>query len=373
LRELFLLDPTITFLNHGSYGACPRPVFEAYQQWQLELERQPVLFLGRRYHALYQDARDALANYLDATPTNIAFVPNATTGLNTIARSLDLKPQDEILTTDHEYGALDLMWQFLANRKKLTLVRQKIPLPLMGEEAVIEAFWAGVTARTRVIFLSHITSSTALILPVEKICHRARQAGILTVVDGAHAPGQIPLQLERIGADFYSGNCHKWMCAPKSSAFIYARPEHHELIHPLVISWGWDEEADFYARTAWQGTRDVSAFLTVPQAIRFLQAQQWETAQQRCHELAIHTMHRICEISGKAPLAMPRFFGQMVSAPLPDCAADELQQQLYADYRIEVPIIEHQGAVYIRVSIQIYNTREDADALIKALQEIFAQ
>jgi isopenicillin-N epimerase len=209
LRELFLIKPDIVFLNHGSFGACPRPVFEEYQRRQLELEQQPVEFLGRRFNALMRAAREPLAAYLHTAADTLVYVPNSTTAINVVARSLRLGPGDEILSTDHEYGAMDRTWRFLCEKSGAAYRTSAIPVPLAGADDFVETLWAGVTPRTRVIFLSQITSPTALIFPVEVVCRRAREAGILTIIDGAHAVGQIPLALDELGADFYTSNCHK--------------------------------------------------------------------------------------------------------------------------------------------------------------------
>ena len=210
LKALFLLDPDVVFLNHGSFGACPLPVFETYQTWQRELERQPVAFLGRQAAALMAHARAQLAAYLGAAADEIVYFPNPTTAINMVARSLRLRPHDEILTTDHEYGAMDRTWRFICHQTGARYVRQPIPLPVTDADVWVETFWHGVTERTKVIFLSHITSPTALTFPVEAICRRARATGLLCIVDGAHTPGQIPLHLPAIGADLYTGACHKW-------------------------------------------------------------------------------------------------------------------------------------------------------------------
>jgi len=371
MRSDFLLDPDVIFLNHGSFGACPKPVFEQYQAWQLELERQPVEFLGRRYDGLMTTAAESLAHYLGTSAENLVFVPNATVGLNTIARAIDLQPGDEVLTTTHDYGALEMTWRHVAYVTGATIVERAIPLPLQDEDAITEALFTGLSERTKVIFLSHITSPTALILPVRKIAQLARDLGILTVIDGAHVPGQLELNLDELGVDFYSGNLHKWLCAPKGSAFYYARPEHHDLIQPLVVSWGWAEES-LVDRTRWQGTRDIASYLTVPDAIRYQQEHDWAQVRRECHELAIYAMHRLCEVTGLPPIAMPRFFAQMIVAPLPGGLDYEaLKSRLYDEYRIEVPITK-QGISrhFIRVSIQAYNTRADVDALVTALGEI---
>ncbi|MEO7912469.1 MAG: aminotransferase class V-fold PLP-dependent enzyme, partial [Roseiflexaceae bacterium] len=238
----FLLRPGITFLNHGSFGACPRPVFDTYQNWQRKLEEQPVEFLGRQINQLLAAARAPLASYLGTQADNLVYVPNATYGINIVARSLELAAGDEVLATNHEYGACDRAWRFTCERRGVHYINQPIALPVESEEAVVEQLWSGVTERTRVIFLSHITSPTALIFPLAAICRRAREQGIMTVIDGAHAPGQIDLALDQLGADFYTGNCHKWLCAPKSAGFLYARPELQALLYPLVISWGWESQ-----------------------------------------------------------------------------------------------------------------------------------
>ncbi|MBE2224252.1 MAG: aminotransferase class V-fold PLP-dependent enzyme, partial [Anaerolineae bacterium] len=222
LKKQFLLDTTITFLNHGSFGATPRPVFAVYQEWQRRLERQPVQFIINELPDLLAEARQALGYYLNAAPDNLVYIPNATFGLNVVARSLKLEAGDEVLTTDHEYGACNNVWQFVSDKSGIVYKKQPIPLPLESDEVTLETFWQGVTTKTKVIFLSHITSATAVTFPVTQICQTAREAGILTVIDGAHAPGQIPLDMEAIGADFYFGNCHKWLCAPKGAAFLFA-------------------------------------------------------------------------------------------------------------------------------------------------------
>ena len=362
-----MLDPQVIFLNHGSFGACPKMVFDHYQGWQRALETQPVAFLGRRAPDLLRSALAELGNYLGTSGENLMFVMNATAGLNTVARSLKLHPGDEILTTDHEYGALELTWQYHQRERGIHIEHRQLPLPMVDEYAVADAIWSGVTQRTKVIFMSHITSPTALILPAAEICRRAREAGIITIIDGAHVPGQLPLNLDELGADFYSGNCHKWMSSPKGSAFLYVNPEYHAMIDPLVISWGWDGET-LFDRTHWQGTQDISAYLTVPEAIRFMQQHDWDTVRANCHALAIETMHRICEVTGMSPLAMPRFFGQMIAAPLPpETDLPVLKTKLYEEYNVEVPLVDHHSGKYVRVSVQGYTTRQEIDTFIRGL------
>ncbi len=369
MRDLFLLDPTVIFLNHGSFGACPASVFDVYQQWQRELERQPVAFLGRRAAALLDAAGARLAAYVNTAPDNLIFVVNATAGMNMVARSLALQPGDEILSTDHEYGAVNKTWQFVCRKTGARLVSHAVPLPVSDHAAFVAALWEGVTPRTRVISVSHITSPTALIFPVAEICRRARAAGILTVIDGAHAPGQIPLDLRAIDADFYTGNCHKWLCAPKGAAFLYARPEYQHLIEPLIVSHGWEDGGTFVSRNQWQGTRDLAAFLSVPAAIDFQQQHGWPAVRARCHELARALRAQLAELTGLPPVAPDsgEWFAQMVAVPLPACDLAALGADLRDRYHIEVPLIPRPEGAYIRASFQGYNTQADADALVQAL------
>lgn len=379
LRDLFLLRPDVVFLNHGSFGACPRPVFEAYQQWQLELERQPVEFLGRRFTPLMREAREALARYLGTAADDLTYVPNATTALNVVARSLPLAADDEVLTTDHEYGALDRTWRFVCVRCGARYVRCPVTLPVSSPEALVETLWAGVNERTRVLFLSHITSPTALTLPVAELVRRARAQGILTVIDGAHAPGQLPLDLEALGADFYAGNMHKWALAPKGAAFLYARREMQHLLEPLVVSWGWEPESPgpspFIDAQEYQGTRDIAAYLSVPAALRFMDEHDWPQVRARCRELLGYARERLTALTGLAPLSpdAPEWFTQMAAFPLPPCDTDALKRRLYDEFRVEVPIIAWNGRALVRVSIQGYNTQADVEALAAALETLLPQ
>lgn len=375
LRDQFLLRHDVIFLNHGSFGACPLPVFEKYREWQLELERQPVEFLGRRFDDLMRTARTSLAKYVNAPLDDLVYIPNATTGLNIVARSLAFKPGDEILASDHEYGALDRTWRFLCQKHGAIYKPCSIALPVTTE-AFVEEFWSNVTPRTKVIFLSHITSPTALIFPVKEICHRAREAGILSIVDGAHAPGQIPLDLTDLEVDLYAGNCHKWMNAPKGAGFLYARREKQALLEPLVVSWGWESDTPgpsrFVDEQGWQGTRDIAAYLSVPAAIEFMEEKNWSRVQRECHDLARYARNEITRVTGLAPLSpdSPEWYAQMVALPLPPCCAEDLKRRLYDEFRIEVPVITWNGRQLVRVSIQGYNGSDDVDALISALETL---
>jgi len=372
LRKLFLLDPSVTFLNHGSFGATPKPVFDEYQRWQMELERQPVEFMGRRFTGLMAEARAALGAYLGTHADNLVYTQNVTISMNIVARSLQLGTGDEVLTSDHEYGAMDRTWRFLSKERGFKYINQ--PVSLASKEAFVHSFWSAVTPRTRVIFLSHITSPTALIFPVDEIIKRARVAGIITVIDGAHVPGQIPLDLDSLGADFYGGNLHKWLCAPKGAGFLYARPEMQHLLKPLVVSWGYESEtpsaSTFVDQQEWWGTRDIAAFLSVPAAIQFQQKNHWDKVREASHILAQDVQQRICELTGLAPLHAQAegWFAQLTAAPLPaDTDLAALKARLYDEHRIEIPLIAWNNMKLIRVSIQGYNSKRDVDHLLRAL------
>jgi isopenicillin-N epimerase len=386
-KKYFLLGPSVVFLNHGSFGACPRPVFKAYQTWQRVLEQQPVQFFGRDFARYDQQARQVLGAELHTDPTNLVFVPNATYGVNVIAHSLSdhpdspLRPGDEILTTDHEYGACNHAWEYACRQTGARYVTQPIPLPVTSPEEALERFWQGVTPRTRLIYLSHITSPTALRFPVEAICQRAHQAGILTVIDGAHAPGQIPLDLPAIGADFYTGNCHKWMMSPKGAAFLYAAPAVQPLVEPLVVGWGWNpdpaqvQDPPFFSYLHWTGTDDPAASLSVPAAIQFAHDHDWETVRQGCHTLLRQTIRRLCELTGLPPVypLESTFYRQMGIAPLPpEVDLIAWRTHLQVDYRIEIPVIEWNKQKFLRISVQGYNTPEDLEALEKAVRALLS-
>ncbi len=376
----FLLRPGIIFLNHGSFGACPRPVFAEYQRWQRTLEEQPVEFLGRRLDGLLAEARAPLGAYLGTAPDNLVFVPNTTYGVNVIAHAFPLAPGDEVLGATHEYGAVERTWTFVCEAKGARYRSQPIALPVTSAEDVIEQLWQGVTPRTRALVVSHITSPTALTFPVAEICRRAAAQGIYTIIDGAHAPGQIDLNLDNIGADFYVGNLHKWLCAPKGSAFLYARPDRQPMLQPLVVSWGWRAitpgPSPFQDYFGWTGTSDPAAYLSVPAAIAFQQQHDWPTVRAKCHELALAASQRIGALTGLPPISPETtdWWGQMRAIPIPrtDVAREELQRRLWDDYQIEVPIVDWQDHRFVRISIQAYNTPRDVDRLVDALTQILS-
>lgn len=381
LKEHFLLDPDIVFLNHGSFGAAPKPVFDAYQAWQLRLERQPVLFLGRELDGLLRESRVVLGRYLNTDADDLVYIPNATHGVNIIAHSLQLKAGNEVLTTNHEYSACDYTWEFVCGKQGTKYIHQSIRLPVCSEEEIVDQFWAGVTPRTKAIYLSHITSPTALRLPVEKICLKARQAGILTIVDAAHSPGQIPVDLQTLGADMVFGNCHKWLLGVPGAGFLYVRRALQHLIEPLIVSWGYCPTPEsttgsrFIDLLQWTGTKDPTSALVIPDAIQFMQQHDWNKVRHECHQLLRQAIGSICDLTGLDPLYPldSNFYSQMGIAPLPSCNLTVLKSRLYDEFRIEVPLVPWQDKQFIRISIQGYNTQEDVDVLVKALQILLPQ
>lgn len=377
LRPLFLIRDGVTFLNHGSFGACPRSVFERYQWWQREAEGQPVEFYGRRAPELLRHARHLLGSLLNAEGDDLVYVTNATVGVNIVARSLDLGPGDEILASNHEYGACERTWRFLCEKTGARYRRVEIPVPVTTHEDLVERLFAEVTSATRVIFISHITAPTALTFPIEEICRRAREQGILTVVDGAHAPGQIEVDLTRIDPDFYTGNLHKWLCAPKGAAFLYARRELQPMLEPLVVSWGWDAIApsgsDFIDHHEYRGTRDIAAPLVVPDAIAFQKEHDWDHVRARCHEMLRQARPVIAELLGGEPIApeSDEWYAQMSAFLLPpEIDGALLKERLYEDHRVEIPVFSWNGRETIRVSVQGYNSWGDLERLFVAIQDV---
>ena len=379
LKDLFLLDPQVIFFNHGSFGACPRPVFEKYQAWQRQLERQPVQFLGRELDNYLLQSRQVLGEYVHASVNDIVYIPNATHGVNIVARSLQLIPGDEILTTDHEYGACNFAWDFICQKTGAKYIHQAIEVPTTNQQEIVDQLWQAVSPRTKVIFISHITSPTSLTLPVQLVCQRAYEAGIITVIDGAHAPGQLSLDLSSLQVDFYIGNCHKWMLSPKGAGFLYARPEVQNLVEPLIVSWGYQSkfssprESEFIDFLQWTGTKDPTAALCVPYAIEFMKENHWDDVQVRCHNLLHSAFEQICDQTGLSPLYPldSDFYHQMGTIPLPKMKdLTELKARLYHKYRIEIPCYEWNDRHFLRLSIQGYNSEDEIDLLVCALNKL---
>jgi isopenicillin-N epimerase len=378
------LDPAITFLNHGSFGACPRAVLEAQQRLRDELEAEPVRFLARELEGRLDAARAALASFLGADPDDLAFVSNATSGVNTVLRSLHFSRGDELLTTDHAYEACRNALDFAAARAGCRVVVARIPFPLAHEDLAIEAVLAAVTPRTRLALLDHVTSPTGLILPMARLIAELDRRGVDALVDGAHAPGMVPLDLAALGAAYYTGNCHKWLCAPKGSAFLHVRRDRQAGIRPLVLSHGASssraDRSRFRLEFDWTGTRDPTAFLAVPEAIRVLGAALpggWPAVMARNRDLALEARAALAETLGIAPPSPRGMVGALAALPLADGPGaapgpDALQDALLAHHGIEVPVMSWpppRGRL-LRISAQLYNTRADYERLATALRAL---
>ena len=370
-----MLDSGIIYLNHGAYGACPKPVFDTLVKYQKQLEFEPVKHLAYDIYQYLENSRRSLSDYINCHMDDIVFSPNPSTALNTVIRSLNLKEGDEILTTDHEYGALDKTWKFICKKRGAKYIQQTIPLPLNSKEEFIEHFCKGLTDKTKIIFISHITSPTALIFPVKEICEIAKNRGILSIVDGAHAPAQIKLDLQDVNSDIYVGACHKWMCSPKGVSFLHVKKELQSMIDPLVISWGYESEnkgnSQFLDYHQWQGTKDMSAFITVPDTINFLNEYNWPDVTKRCHDINLWARDQINDILKKEPIASDEFTGQM-SSIFYDVKGDVLDFNIkfYLKYKIQIPFISWKDKTFIRISIQAYNSKEDILKLLEALDDL---
>jgi isopenicillin-N epimerase len=383
LAALWPLDRDVIFLNHGSFGACPTEVLRHQAALRAEMEAEPVRFLSRELDDRLDVARAALAAFLGADPDDLAFVTNATGGVNAVLRSLTFASGDELLTTDHTYNACRNTLDYVAARAGVRVVVATIPFPVGSPEEVVEAVLAKVTPRTRLALLDHVTSPTALILPIERLSAELGRRGIDVLVDGAHAPGMVELNLATLGVAYYSGNCHKWLCAPKGSAFLWVRRDRQPAVHPLTISHGANavrpERSRFRLEFDWTGTSDPTAWLTVPKAIEYVGALQpggWPAVMARNHALALRARDLVCAAAGTAPPCPDAMLGSLASVRLPDGTApvawrrpDPLQLRLYDDWRIEVPVMSWPAAPrrLIRLSAQLYNRREHYERLAQAL------
>jgi isopenicillin-N epimerase len=388
IARLWPLDPDVIFLNHGSFGACPREVLRHQQELRDRLEAGPVRFLSRELDDRLDVARAALAAFVGADPDDLAFVPNATTGVNAVLRSLLFDPGDELLTTDHTYNACRNTLNFVAGRARAQVVVAPAPFPLVSPDEVVEAVLAKVTPRTRLALLDHVTSPTGLVLPIERLIAALSARGVETLVDGAHAPGMLPLDLGTLGATYYSGNCHKWICAPKGSAFLWVRRDRHAHVHPVTISHGANAvrpgRSRFRLEFDWVGTCDPTAWMTVPKAIELvgsLLPGGWPAVMARNRALALDARRLVCAAAGTPPPSPDEMIGSLASVVLPDGVTaetmwrrpDPIQTRLYDEWRIEVPLMSWPAPPkrLIRVSAQLYNERDHyvrlADALSKEL------
>jgi len=387
--DLWNLDRSFTFLNHGSFGATPKSVMEAQYRLRMHVESQPVRHYQREIDSLFDRARTALAGFLGADPEGLVYVPNATTGVNTVLKSLDFREGDEILTTDHVYNACNNAALFVANKTGAKVVNVHIPFPVESPSVIVERVLAAVTPRTRIVLIDHVTSPTALVYPIEEIIRELAPRGIEVLVDGAHAPGMLPLDLSRLGATYYTGNLHKWVCAPKGSAFLWISKDARSKVRPLTISHGANstrtDKSFLHLEFDWTGTDDYSAFLVIPECLEFLGSLYpggIAEHMRRNHEKAVWAMKYLCSEFG-APAPCPEdMLGSMASVPcLPPLeqpvvvegkAVDPVQERLYHEYRIEVPIVNWpaSGRRLVRVSAQAYNTEDDYHRLASALKQI---
>jgi isopenicillin-N epimerase len=378
MKNHFQLDDETTFLNHGSFGACPNPIFEAYQNLQKELELDPVHFFLEKQPQYLKQARQSLGKFINCHESDLYFTPNPTFAVNTIMRSLNLEEGDEILSTNHEYGAMDRTWNFYCKKSGAKYIRQNISLPIVSKEQLLEDFWKGYSSKTKVIFLNHISSSTALIFPVKEICDKAQQLGLITIIDGAHVPGHIDFDISELNPDYYTGTVHKWMLAPKGSSFLYVKKELQNELDPLVVSWGYESlfpsDSQFLDYHEYQGTNDISQYLCTPTVVKFLSDNNWVDVSKKCKQLVLENYQRFCDLLTTQPICpiTTEFLGQMASIPIKTSNAAELKKLLYTKYKIQIPVMPLNGNVYLRYSINAYNTQDDLDILYKALQDIIA-
>ncbi len=392
LRALWSLEPGVAYLNHGSFGATPTSVLNFQRELRDRIEQQPVRFFARQWEGAFDEARAAVAGFLGASPDDIAAVPNATAGVNTVLRSLRFDPGDELITTNHEYNACANALRHAADRAGARVVVAQVPFPISSPDDVVAAVLDAVTPRTRLALFDHATSPTAIVFPVGRLVRELRSRGVMSLVDGAHTPGMLPVDLDALGAEFYTGNLHKWVCAPKGAAFLHVRRDMQRLIEPLSISHGLNSQrADrsrFRMLFDWTGTCDPTAFLSVPEALAAVAAAVpggWEEVMRRNHKLAIEARDLLCAVLGVARPAPDEMLGSMASIPLapgsgPDPAEsplfqDAMQTPLLERFGVEVPVIPwpEPPARLVRVSAQLYNTIDEYRVLADGLCAILAE
>lgn len=384
-RDQWPLDPNISYLNHGSFGPPPRVVLAARQEWLDRLCANPMDFFVRQLGGHLREARERLARLVGTAGDNVAFVENASTGMNVVADSVRLTAGDEVLTTDHDYGAVIRTWQRVCDRSGARLVIQPVPTPIRSADEVVQSVMTGVTPRTKLLVFSHVTSPTAIVFPAEAICRAARGRGISVCIDGPHALAMRPIELDRLDCDFYTVSCHKWLSAPFGSGFLYVHPRWQDTLCPSVLSWGRalaGDAASWRDEFNWVGTRDPSAYLAVPDAIRFLDDVGWDVFRERTHYLARLARERILALTGLEPLVPDSadWYGSMIALPLPDPPAgwqaalwtqpEALQAALWTHAGIEVPIVSWNHRRLIRVSCHLYTQAEEIDRLVEALEEL---
>jgi isopenicillin-N epimerase len=386
MKEHWLLDPAITYLNHGSFGATPIAVLAKQDEYRTRLEREPVRFLVRELEGLLDDARAQLAAFVGADAEGVAFVPNATAGVNAVLRSLDLDQNDEIILSTHEYNATRNAAEFVAQLAGAKVIAAEVPFPIASPDEVIARVLERVTPRTRLLIIDHITSQTAIIVPVAQLVAEMNARGIDTLIDGAHAPGMLPLDIRSIGAAYYTANLHKWVCAPKGAAFLYVRENRRASIRPVAISHGANsirtDRSRYLLEFDWTGTFDPTPWLCVPDALRTIPSlvdSGWPEVMRRNHALALRGRDILCDALGIAHPAPDAMLGSMAAVRLPDgemytpwLFGDPLQDALLDQYSIEVPIMPWPklGNRVLRVSAQLYNEERDYERLADALRQL---
>ena len=376
IKDQFLLDPEIRYLNHGSFGACPKPILENYQFWQNLLEREPVQFITKTAPEALSVSKQALAKYIGCDTEDFFFIPNPTMAVNQVVKSLNFQPGDKVLSTNLEYGAIDKTFEFYSKKNGFTYRKQNISLPLVSKEKFIEEFWKGYNEKTKAISIGQCTSATALIFPVKEICEKAKELGLITIVDGAHIPGHIPLNLYEIKADFYTGTLHKWLLGPKGSTFLYVNKNFQNRLEPLIISWGYEAakptKSKFLEENEMQGTRDISAFLTAPAIMNFFEKNEMEQRQAECRKVVLEQYPQFCELLRTEPLSpvTEEFLGQMCSIPIKTENPVALKETLYNDYKIEIPVMFARDQTYLRISYQVYNTIDDLEYLKETIHKL---
>lgn len=390
-REQWLLEEGLTYLNHGSFGACPKPLLQKQREFQEQLERHPVRFFLAESPTLLHNARESLATFVGAQPDDIALLPNATTAVNTVLRSIHWKPGEQLLATDHTYNACRNALEFVAERWGVEVVVAPIPFPQSSPQAVIDSVLSKVTERTRFALLDAITSSTALVLPYDTLTKELEGRGIETMVDGAHAPGMIPLDLDSLGASYFTGNCHKWLCAPKGVAFLHTRADKQEYIRPLVISHGANEplrgRSRYNVEFNWQGTSDITPLLCLPHVLAWGEDALeggWPAIRERNRALVLEGRRILCEALDVEPPAPAEMIGTIATIPLPDAEMrenvsafdiDPVQAALLREYNIEVPIFlwPKMPTRWLRISAQLYNNLDEYKRLAQGLVTLLNQ
>ena len=383
LKSKFLLDPEITFLNHGSYGSCPKPVFEVYQKYQTDLESHPIKFMQEDVYKLLEISRESLSHYVNCDKDDLIFVTNPTQAVGTVIHNILINSNDEVLSTNLEYGSCDRMWTYDADQKGYKYIQAEINLPIEDKETFLNQFWSYASDQTKYVFISQITSSTGMILPIPEIVAEAKKRGIKTIIDGAHVPAHIPLDIKELDPDYYTGALHKWLCCPKGSSFLYVKKEKQDGIQPMLKSWGWGEEYEKFKSSVqlhspsrfinvfqWQGTRDMSTFFTVPEAIQFQEEHDWDSVRLRSINMVIEARNRINEITKLPKICPDNWLGQMATILFPIDDTVAFKKTLYNDYQIEMPVMRHLEHTAFRISIQGYNSEADIDHLINALEEL---